>query len=63
MTKKKSGKGMVVKTKAGSLGIVYHSESKINGKLPVHLVDEDYNLTGGKVLVSPENTTVCGFVD
>jgi len=52
----KKEKGFSVKTKYGT-GRTKHSDKSIQGKLPVYLND------GRKILVSPKNIKITGFID
>ena len=56
MQSKSNGSGYIVKTKTG-VGKTYHSHKLIGGKKQVFLND------GRKVLCSPENLKVVGFID
>ncbi len=49
--------GQIVVTKTNKTGRIYNNEEPINGKIRVYLVD------GSKMLCSPENLKVVGFVD
>lgn len=49
--------GRIVETKDGVLGRIYNNEALINGKYRVHCID------GKKLLCSPENLKLKGFVD
>lgn len=63
MAKKNMKGGFVVRTKAGNTGYTYHSDDRINGKVQVHLIDENMRKTGQTVLSSETNLTVIGFLD
>jgi len=51
------GAGQLVETKSGKTGRTYNNENLINGKYQVHCTD------GSKLLCSPENLTLKGFID
>lgn len=59
--------GRLVQTNKGSLGIVYNKDmndtSLYNGKIPVHIIDENFNPTGEKILCKQENLTLKGYTD
>lgn len=52
-----NGAGRLVETKLGIKGRTYNSQELINGKFQVHCVD------GSKILCSPENLKLIGFID
>jgi hypothetical protein len=54
--KRQKEKGFVVKTKFGT-GRTKHSDTPIQGKLPVYLTD------GRKVLMNPKNIKITGFIN
>ncbi|MFW6246727.1 MAG: hypothetical protein ACOC22_00930 [bacterium] len=56
MRKKRTGK--IVETKTGKRGKVYYEDSKINGKVVVHLDDEDI-----KMLCDPKTLNRIGYFD
>jgi len=51
------GPGIVVKTKTGKRGTVYHADGLVGGKYPVYLDN------GAKMLCAPEGLTQIGYVD
>ena len=56
-------KGQVVKTKSGKKGFVYNDDPTANNKVKVHIVNDQYQETGEKLLCSPESLTLVGFKD
>lgn len=55
--------GYLVTTKDGKKGRTYHSDSLVNGKVQVHVIDEKFNSTGEKLLCDPATLTTNGFID
>jgi hypothetical protein len=53
--------GYKVKTKSGKEGRTYHRESKVNGKIVVHVEGEAETQT--KLLCNPESIEIIGFID
>ncbi|MGV3695521.1 hypothetical protein [Flavobacterium sp.] len=51
------GAGKLVETKTGKIGRTYNHEGLVNGKYQVYCTD------GSKLLCSPENLTLKGFID
>lgn len=49
--------GRVVQTQSGKNGIVYNHEAPINGKIRVHLLNDE------KLLCAPETLKVIGFIN
>ena len=60
--KKNSGALVTIK-KTGKKGRTYHKDGEVNGKIPVHLIDDNFEPTGKKVLVSVYNLEINGFID
>lgn len=53
----------IVETKFGKKGYVYNNDPVILNKVKVHLINEDFSLTGEKLLCSPEGLKLIGFKD
>jgi len=59
--------GRLVETSKGEKGVVYNSDlndtSLYNGKIPVHVVDENFQPTGARKLCSYESLKLIGYTD
>lgn len=55
--------GYLVTTKTGKKGRTYHNEKPLNGKIKVHVINDEWELTGEKLLCSPEGLIRNGFID
>lgn len=64
MAKRKGGNpGALVKTKTGITGITRNSDSMIEGKVLVYILDDKFNETGERTLCHHYNLTIIGHVD
>lgn len=67
MAKKKRGR--IVETKSGKIGVVYNGQKLVQGKVPVYLVNEDFETLSDKhgrpkaILCDPETLKLKGYVD
>lgn len=55
---KRDHSGHIVKTKSGKEGYTKHSDTKINGKIPVYFENSDL-----KMLCSPDKLEIIGYRD
>ena len=56
-------KAKIVETKAGKMGYVYNNDPVVGYKVKVNIIDENFILTGEKLLCSPEGLKIIGFKD
>lgn len=52
--------GYLVKTKTGKHGRTYHCEKEVNGKIVVHIHNDDETV---KILCDPHTIKIIGFID
>lgn len=58
-------KALIVKTKTGKKGYVYYHQNQdlAKEKLQVHIIDDNFQFTGEKLLCSPNSLTGIGYKD
>lgn len=61
--KARRGPGLLVKTRSGKKARTFHEDEPINGKLPVYPIDDEFRLTGERLLCKPENLQSYGHID